>query len=251
MPKDCRGLELTAASDAAAGQFDRTLRAYLAFARDTGEHLKATLKADPDMPMAHCIKGYFFQLFANPVLDVRVDQALVAAQANAERRGADERERSHVAALAAWRRGDLVAATALWESILVEHPLDMLALKLAHFTHFYLGDHAELRDSVARVLPAWSDGTPDYSYELGMRAFGLEESGAYAEAEAAGREAVERCPADPWAVHAVAHVMETQGRAAEGISWIEGVGPHWNQANNFRYHVGWHLALFHFERAEY
>ncbi len=251
MPKDCRGLELTAANDKATAGFDRTLRAYLAFGRDTGEHLKATFKADPDMPMAHCLKGCFFQLFANPALDGRADQSLAAAQASAERRGAGERERRHIAALGLWRRGDLAAATAIWEAILIDHPLDMLALKLAHFTHFYMGETGELRDSVARVLPAWSDTTSDYAFVLGMRAFGLEETGDYRAAEAAGRRAIELRPDDSWGVHAVAHVLEMESRTAEGIAWLEELRRHWSGANNFRFHLGWHLALFHFERAAY
>ena len=52
MPKDCRGLEITAASDAAVAAYDRTVRAYLGFARDTGDQLKGVYKADADMPMA-------------------------------------------------------------------------------------------------------------------------------------------------------------------------------------------------------
>lgn len=251
MAQDCRGLELTTASAEAVAAYDRTVGAYLAFARDTGEHLKATLKADPDMPMAHCLKGYFFQLFANPALDAKADQALAAAVKSAGVRGASERERKHVDALAAWRQGDLRRATDLWEEILLEHPLDILALKLGHYTHFYLGDAAELRDSVARVLPAWRETTPGYGYVLAMRAFGLEESGDYAAAEAVGRRAVEINPEDIWGVHAVAHVLEMQGRAREGVAWTEGLARHSDKANNFRFHVQWHQALFHFELEQY
>ena len=251
MPKDCRGLETTAASDAAVEAYDRTIRAYLCFARDTGDRLKAVYKADADMPMAHCLKGYFFQLFSNPALYPKADQALEQAKRAATARGANPREHMHIAALAAWRLGDMRAATGIWEEILVEHPLDILALKLAHFTHFYFGDTAELRDSVARALPLWSEATPDYGYVLAMRAFGLEESGDYAAAEKAGRRAVEINPEDAWGVHAVAHVLEMQGRAKEGIAWVAGLRPSWSKANNFRYHVSWHQSLFHFEREEY
>ena len=251
MPKDCRGLELTAASDAAAEAYDRTVRAYLCFARDTGDRLKAVYQADADMPMAHCLKGYFFQLFSNPALHPKAEQALAQAQKAAAARGANARERMHIAALAAWRMGDLRKATDTWEAILVEHPLDILALKLGHFTHFYFGDAAELRDSVARVLPCWSEAVPDYGYVLAMGAFGLEESGDYAAAEKAGRRSVEINPGDSWGVHAVAHVLEMQGRAKEGIDWVAGLRPHWSKANNFRFHVSWHQALFHFEREEY
>jgi tetratricopeptide (TPR) repeat protein len=251
MPKDCRELEMTAASDAAVEAYDRTIRAYLCFARDTGDRLKAAYKADPDMPMAHCLKGYFFQLFSNPALHPKADQALEQARTAAAARGANAREEMHIAALAAWRRGDMREATDIWEEILVEHPLDILALKLGHFTHFYFGDAAELRDSVARVLPLWSERTPDYGYVLAMRAFGLEESGDYAAAEKAGRRAVEINPEDAWGVHAVAHVLEMQGRAKDGVAWVAGLRPSWSKANNFRFHVSWHQALFHFERGEY
>ena len=251
MPKDCRGLEMTAASDDAVAAYDQTIRAYLAFARDTGDRLKAAYRADADMPMAHCLKGYFFQLFSNPALHPKAEQALAQAAKAAEARGAHPRERMHIAALAAWRQGDLRKATDIWEAVLVEHPLDILALKLGHFTHFYLGDAAELRDSVARVLPLWSEAVPDYGFVLAMRAFGLEESGDHPAAEHAGRRAVEINPEDSWGVHAVAHVLEMQGRAQEGIAWVSGLRPAWSKANNFRYHVSWHQALFHFERAEY
>ncbi|HEY7611034.1 MAG TPA: tetratricopeptide repeat protein [Alphaproteobacteria bacterium] len=251
MPKDCRGLELTAASDAAVAAYDRTVRAYLAFARDTGEHLKTVFKADAEMPMAHCLKGYFFQLFSNPALDAKADQALAAAEKAADARGATTRELMHIDALAAWRKGDLRRATDLWEVALIEHPLDILALKLGHFTHFYLGDAAELRDSVARVLPLWSETMPDYGFVLAMRAFGLEEAGDYAAAEAAGRRAVAINPGDIWGVHAVAHVLEMQGRSREGVAWLEGLAAGCEKANNFRFHTQWHQALFHFGLEQY
>ena len=56
---------------------------------------------------------------------------------------------------------------------------------------------------------------------LGMHAFGLEECGHWDSAEIAGRSAIELNPADAWAAHAVAHVMEMSGRTREGIEWLE------------------------------
>jgi tetratricopeptide (TPR) repeat protein len=86
---------------------------------------------------------------------------------------------------------------------------------------------------------------------LGCRSFALEECGDYARAEAAGRTAVEIDPADLWAAHAVAHVMEMQGRQREGIAWIESLTPHWQHANQLRHHLWWHQALYHYERREF
>jgi tetratricopeptide (TPR) repeat protein len=246
MAKDCRGLEMTAADQTSVDCFDATLTGFLGFTRDVGDRLKATFAADPDMPMAHVLRGYFMLLFANPVLNAKAAQSLDAAQEGAEVREASARERAHVAALEAWCAGDMRRATDLWEDILLDAPRDMLALKIGHYTHFYLGDSAELRDSVARVLPAWDADTPDHGFLLAMRAFGLEETGAYAAAEDAGRAAVEINPADIWGVHAVAHVMEMQGRLREGVDWIAGLEADWDTANNFRFHVWWHRALFHF-----
>ena len=40
----------------------------------------------------------------------------------------------------------------------------------------------------------------------------------YRRAEDTGRHALELTPRDPWAIHAVAHVMEMQGRLADGIA---------------------------------
>ena len=120
-----------------------------------------------------------------------------------------------------------------------------MALKLAHYLHFYRGESAAMRDSVARTLRAWDESVPGYPAVLGMHAFGLEESGAYAEAERTGRRAVELNPDDPWAVHAVAHVLEMQDRAREGVAWIRGLERRWDACNNFRYHLWWHLALMH------
>ena len=93
---------------------------------------------------------------------------------------------------------------------------------------------------------------PDYGYVLGMHAFGLEEMGDYGRAESAGREAVGRNRGDVWAIHAVAHVMEMQGRARDGIDWLAGRAADWGAADNlFAIHNAWHLALFHLDLGEH
>ncbi|MBV8420598.1 MAG: hypothetical protein JOZ26_11350, partial [Hyphomicrobiales bacterium] len=75
--------------------------------------------------------------------------------------------------------------------------------------------------------------------------------GDYATAEAAGRAAVALDPADLWATHAVAHIMEMQDRHDEGIAWLGELEPHWAGANNLLHHLWWHRALFYLERREF
>jgi len=39
--------------------------------------------------------------------------------------------------------------------------------------------------------------------------------------------------------------MEMQDRRSEGTAWIKALRPQWQAANNFRFHLDWHEALFH------
>src|SRR3546814_20848334 len=93
-----------------------------------------------------------------------------------------------------------------------------------------------LRDRIARVLPHWSEGVVGYGYILGMHAFGLEETNLYGRAEEAGRRALSLNPRDPWAVHAVTHVMEMESRLADGIDWLTARRDDWAPRNMFRFH---------------
>ena len=102
-----------------------------------------------------------------------------------------------------------------------EHPRDVLAFRLAHFNNFWLGRPAEMRASVERVQPKWARDLPGYGTILSCHCFSLEECGDYAAAEPSGRAAIEIDPGDLWGTHAVAHIMEMQGRHAEGIAWLD------------------------------
>jgi len=250
MITDCRGLPVTIASAEAAAALDATLAAYQGLRADTGDRLKEALALDPDCPLTLTARGYFMLLFANQKLTERARESLAAAEAAATKRGVTERERRHLAALKAWCAGDAEAALAQWETILAAHPRDVLAIRLAHFWHFYIGDPLKLRDSVTRVLPGWDENIPGYGFVLGCHAFGLEESGDYDAAERAGRRAVEINPQDAWAVHAVAHVLEMQDRTDEGIAWLDRYIPGLVGCNNFRFHTTWHRCLFYLEKGE-
>ncbi len=244
MQHDIRGLPQTAASAEAMRAYDATVEAYLGFLLATGDRLKETLTLDPNMPLAHCLKGCFLLLFAKSDLAGRAAKALADAKAAGAACGLTRREEDHLAALETWLDGDLQTAAACYDAILIDHPHDIVALKLAQYLHFYLGDAPAMRGSVTRPFYAWNDEVPGYGYVLGLQAFAREESGDYAAAEAAGRAAVEHNPGDIWAAHAVAHVMEMQDRFDEGAPWIDGLEDAWSGCNNFAYHVYWHRCLF-------
>ena len=246
MYRDARGLPVTAANAGAAEAYDRTIESFLRFGRDITEHLQAAIAADPGMVLARCLMGYLYHLRGFGPQVPSASAALAKAEAGAAgAAGATMRERLHVAALASWCQGDLVAAADRWDAILIDHPRDLLALKLATYARFYEGGGPVFRDTVTRTLYSWDAQVPGYGYVLGTLAFALEENGDYAAAEQAGRQAIEFEPRDAWATHAVAHVYEMQERRREGIDWINGLEPHWSAGNNFRYHLWWHRALAH------
>lgn len=101
-----------------------------------------------------------------------------------------------------------------------------------------------LRDRIARVMPHWDKDVPGVGFVKGMYAFGLEESGDYRQAEEQGREAVALNPQDGWAVHAVTHVMEMQGRNVEGAKYLSSSASAWAPNSMFAFHLWWHQALF-------
>jgi hypothetical protein len=184
MLQDGHGLALSTSSADAGAAFDRTVLGYVKYRADTPERLATMLAADPELGLAHCLKGYFAMLSFNRAnVPVAVESARAA---RAFTSNATAREQAHVDALNAWIAGDLDRALAVWEAILSEHPLDLLALRLAHFNNFWLGRPKEMRASAERVLPRWGQELPGYGTLLSCLCFAREECGDYAVAEPAG-----------------------------------------------------------------
>jgi tetratricopeptide (TPR) repeat protein len=158
------------------------------------------------------------------------------------------REKKHTEAVLRWSRGDLYGAALAWEDVLIEHPTDIHALKMANETYFFLGKQMELRDSVVRVMPFWtSRAIPLKSYLHGMYAFGLEETHFYARAEAEAKKGLERNRNDGWASHALAHVYDMESRTKEGIDFLERTENDWKVCNHLATHCYWHWALHHLD----
>jgi tetratricopeptide (TPR) repeat protein len=249
MHLDARGLPISTASAEAAAAFDHLVTGYLTQRADTPARLSALLEADPDFALAHCMKGYFAMLGFKRASVAVADQEARTAQPLAE--SATARERSHVAALTAWVDGELDAAIGLWESILRADPQDVVAFRLAHFVNFWLGRPQDMVASVDRVMPAWSEDTAGFSSILACHSFAHEEAGNYLAAEPSGRRAIELDPGDLWAAHAIAHVLESQGRRSEGIQWLTTLAPHWEGSHNLQHHLWWHCALFLLEYGDH
>jgi len=251
MLTDCFGRSHTAGSRDAIEAIEEATLAIAAH-RPAASFLARALELEPDLPAAWALRS-----LGNAMLG-RSD-ALSAAKTDAARaeaalircHGGTACEQALVAAAGHASRGRLQAAATVAEELLEDTPRDLLAAKLSHGLRFMSGQPERMLATTSRVLPHWSDNDPGYGFLLGCHAFGLEEIGRYGEAEAIGRRAVHLEPTDAWGRHAVSHVMEMSGRIEEGIEWLEGSRPIWPQCNNFKFHLAWHLALFHLEQGSH
>ena len=198
----------------------------------------------PNFIMGHLFKaGWLTQ-----AMETRIYGEMVAAieAAEALEAGANDREKGHLAAVQAWRRGDFFGAVQIWEQVLTRYPMDLFALQLVHLTDVLLGDVVGQRDSVARVYNLWREDIPGYEFLLGFYSFGLEENRDFHQAEEVGRMALALRPDNPYAVHAVSHVMEMNGRQAGGIRFMGDHEKFW-ATSNFANHLWWHTALYHLD----
>jgi hypothetical protein len=214
------------------------LRCYIG---DPVATVERALAESPELVLGHVLKAYLHLLGTEPG---GLPVARAAAEA-AEPLPANERERRHLEAIGHLNTGRWRAAARVLEDLTIEYPLDCLALQAGHVIDFFTGEARMLRDRISRALPHWSEAVPGYHAVLAMHAFGLEETGNYAAAEAEGRRSVELEPRDGWGQHAVAHVMEMQDRRRDGIAWMRANPDAWSYESFFAVHNWWHVALFH------
>ena len=157
---------------------------------------------------------------------------------------ATPREQRFVQAVKAWIDGDVSRAIALHEEQAREHPRDLASLKLGQYHLFNRGDSPGMLRMALAALPA----AADVPYLHGMLAFGWEQCHLLAQAEAAARHAIHLRRKEPWAHHALAHVLLTQGRIREGQAFMDDVSTTWTDLNSFMVtHNWWHQALFALE----
>jgi len=240
------GTPVQAADGAAVLLLDQAIEDLVALSGDPVGGAEAAIAADGELALARIYRAYL-SLYATTAEGAAEASALIKPL-EAERPGVaagppGPREARHLAAARAWADGDWQAAARALEAALVADPRDLLALKIAQDIYFFTGNRLELRDVVARVLPAWPPDDPAWGFVQGMWAFGLEENGDYRGAETAAASALARNPRDVWGVHALAHVFEMEGRHQPGVSFLSSSSPDW-AGSYFAVHNWWHLGLY-------
>lgn len=241
---DIRDVPVSHSSSAAIDGLDRAIEMALGFRGDAIGEIDKVLEEHPDF-----IMGWLFKAaWLTQAMETRIYGMMVEAHDNAGKllANANDREKGHYEAIYAWIHGDFFGAVQIWEAVLIQYPKDLFALALIHYTHVLLGDVVGQRDVVARVFNLWDEGDSGYEFVLGFYSFGLEENRDFSLAEEMGRKALTIRPDNPYAVHAVSHVMEMRGRQKGGIRFMNDHVDRWG-TSNFANHLWWHTALFHLD----
>ncbi|MFQ5935404.1 MAG: tetratricopeptide repeat protein [Acidiferrobacterales bacterium] len=249
MHQDERGYVLTTESAEAASALDMAIHNFLHWKAAILPKLKEALKADPSFGFGHAANGLILHGARNIHFRPKIEASLAAAKAAEPM--LTERERLYVRALEAAARGQIAESVATYETILARYPTDLFAQRLAQMELFWIGEMRWSAEISGRVATHWHKNVPSYGIYLSCRAFDLEETHRFEEAERLGREAVKIDPSDVWGTHAVAHVLIMQGRHDEGVAWLDGLKENWADANQMMLHLWWHRCLFHLERGEF
>ena len=246
--RDPRGAAMTVGDAASPERYEAALLDVLGYAGDPIGKVEAALADDPGLVMGHLLRAHTFLFALQPGFAAKAATSIEAARGLMA--GAAPRERLHLAAAEAWAGGDYAGTGAAFDAILADEPRDLTALMFAHQADFFGGDNPIARRPAA-ALEHWVGSLPGHGFVQSMLAFGLEEAGDYKRAEALGRTAVAANPRDVWGIHAVGHVLEMQGRDAEGIEWYEAREADWAPGCYFAVHNAWHLALYHVDRDDH
>ena len=243
--KDARGLDVTtddATAVAAADDFAaRLLRL------DQG--VEAILDAAKRWPDAPIVQLYAATFWLYGQTDGALETAAVHLRA-CDALAMNTRERALHRALALWHGNDNLRAVEAMEAIITEWPSDLLTAKIAEFLYYVLGQQymgPRFRAHMRRLEGAHA-GDPDF---LAMAAFASELCSDYAAAEAVAERALAIEPRNPWAQHALSHVLIRQGRVAEGLARLESFLPLLATCGRpIHCHDAWHLALLHLEQLD-
>jgi hypothetical protein len=233
---DSLGNPVTLADPASLRSVDDFVEGFIACEARAADVLAAAQDPSP-IVQAYCATLHLFAESRDAVANAR--PFLQRARAGAAQ--ATGREQRYIAAIEAWADGDIARAIALHHEQAREHPRDLAALKLGQYHCFNTGDCPGMLRLALAALPA----AADVPYLHGMLAFGYEQCHRMREAEASARRAIAMERKEPWAHHALGHVMLTEGRLSEGLDFMQGVSDTWVGLNSFMVtHNWWHVALF-------
>jgi hypothetical protein len=239
MARDYLGNPVTGQREDTLRSIDDFIEGYLAY-ETRAENILQAAEADPASCLANVYAGMLWMLLESPEAPARARKYLLAAEEAAP--GATRREQINTAMLRAWAEDDLAKTIRLCDQLSDEFPRDLAIVKTHQYFEFNRGNAPEM----LRVALKVGDANADVPYVYGMKAFGYEQCHLLDEAESEARSALAMRRKEPWAQHALAHVLLTRGRMDEGAQFLEDASGTWTGLNSFMLtHIWWHQALFY------
>lgn len=239
--RDARGLPLTTTSGTARDAYVEGVERLLFARPGIGAAFEHALSLDPGFALAHVGLARAHQLHGRGA-EARASIGRAAAIAP----GLDERERSHVDALARAVAGDAAGAMAAIRAHLAGWPRDAMVLAPATgvFGLFGFSGRAGREAALAAFLddlaPAYGE---DDAWFLAARAFAACETGRLDAARAGIERSLALAPANANAAHVRAHVHHECGEHAAGFAWLLDWCAHYPREGAMHCHLHWHLAL--------
>ncbi len=241
-----RGLEVSTKNDRVLTEIDNFTDRVLRSSRGAEEILDAT-ESNPEEPALQLAAAIFWLYGQTPEAQQNAASALAAAPG--ER--LNPREAQLKTALVFWHQRSFEQAASAFEELTATWPEDLLAAKACEFIYYILGQqHSGPRflAHMNRLEPFHLDD-PDF---LSMQAFAYELCGDMAQARQTAERGIELSSFNPWAQHALEHVLLWEGNSEAAIAVMEGWVSDWEaSARPIHCHNTWHLALAHADRLDF
>lgn len=238
MAQDALGNEVSSREAATLAGIDDFVTGFLAY-ESKAANVMAAADADDGSVLANIYAGFSWMFLEAPTAPAMASKYLRRAEAAGV---PNAREALLLAQLRAWIADDIPGVQRLGAEIVRRWPRDLVSVKLDQYFSFNRGDAA----AMLRVAQAVEADNADNPHIHGMLAFGYEQMHELAAAESAARRALSLKAKEPWAQHALAHVMLGTGRVREGVAFLGEAQKTWIDLNSFMYtHNWWHKALFH------
>lgn len=235
---DCLGNKTSIDDDAILAGIDDFIGGFLSYEPRAVNVLKVA-DDNPHSVLANTYAGMIWMFLESPDAPAASQKFLDRALAVAK--GANAREQKTLDILSAWHANEIPKAETLCREIVTDHPTDLAMMKLGQYFCFNRGD----APGMLRLAHLAGHANQQNAHFHGMAAFAYEQCHLLDKAEKSANRAIELKRAEPWAHHALAHVMLTQGRVSEGIRFLDSVSDSWEGLNSFMYtHNWWHKALF-------
>ena len=239
MARDYLGNPVTVRQETTLLAVNDFIEGYLAY-ETRAERILGAADADPESCLANAYAGLLWMLLEAPEGSGHAAKYLAAADVAAP--AATRREQLNVAVLRAWIDEDIALTLRLCDQVSDEFPRDLAIVKMHQYLEFNRGRSPEMLRVALKIIEA----NAEVPYVHGMAAFAYEQCQLLNEAETEARGALALRRKEPWAQHALAHVLLTRGRVDEGAQFMEEVADTWTDLNSFMVtHNWWHLALFY------